>query len=208
MNKAILATSLLCAATWVSACFPFGLDSAGANSASTAAAPEELPPGFYLGGEFVELGPFDPQDSSIDPIRACEEVPEEVFEAVGLVAYPESRVDVGDATTCSIALQGSEEPLSGSITGSFATFERLREESIILDENPSQRVSGIVAHQDRLDADRACHISAETSRGHLAIVIEDFSRSTDEKILCSMATQTFESIYFQLRGTTKDADQL
>lgn len=205
MNKALLATSLLCAAAGVTACSPLGLDTAGADRADAATASEELPPGFYLGGEFVELGPFDPQDSSIDPIRACEEIPEEVFEAAGL------RQDLGgqevyfEMTSCSFSIDspGYDDALATIVSGTTTTDE-LISKSHYSKIAPDSEIPGLVQFELPDDENRACRTSIDTSRGLFHVVIDDFTQGLSRKELCDKSVFIHTNLYQSLRGEQND----
>lgn len=210
MNRSKIALALvLCLACSLNAC---SLAVAGkadsamttTTSSSSQTSDDELPPGFYLGGEFVELGPFDPTDPELEPIRACEEIPEEVLAKAGLAGPPSAHVDIADSTGCTLQVSEVDTNVVATITSGTAATQALVNDGRLLNPAPSELIDGLVAHQFELDEGRSCQATTDTSRGHLAIVVDDFSQSTSEEALCFQAVEFFESLIFLLRGNNHD----
>ncbi|AWB81577.1 hypothetical protein C3B44_03715 [Corynebacterium yudongzhengii] len=177
------------------------------NAAESAGEtePQELPPGFYLSGEFVELTKLDPDDKDLEPIRACEEIPPEVFEEAGIEPITGEQSNNFGMTSCGFAfIEDYETNRRITMTGGFNLVSNLVAKSATTDAEASDILPSLVTHQRHDEARTACAASLDTSRELLSVASTDSREMTSDAELCQTATSVAELIYLQLQGETYD----
>ncbi|AIT62259.1 hypothetical protein CDOO_05565 [Corynebacterium doosanense CAU 212 = DSM 45436] len=163
--------------------------------------PADLPPGFFLSGEFVELRPYDVNDPNVKWIKPCTEIPEEVLGGTGLDL--EFSVDDGfaDMWTCSAEVEGLDNwGTSISITTGPTPVSQFVDAGLAVDGISSTLVPQAVAHQIFGGGEALCSVSVDTARGYFSISALDYDETKPFLPKCELAKAQFESIYSQLRG--------
>ncbi|AKK11662.1 DUF3558 family protein [Corynebacterium uterequi] len=173
------------------------------NASYTRVTNTELPPGFYLSGEFVELGPRDPNAPDPEWIDPCNEIPEEILEDIGMKRGTRSGGTSFGMNGCSGPVSkkltdGKEYPVS-RIVQSMTAGPTLNQQFLAHPEFTSddflEDVPGVLV----LRNEEECGLSVDTKRG--LFVVNASSRlgvfSGDE--LCEVATKSFYRLYNELR---------
>ena len=204
------AVAVVAAALALGACAPSSaslIDDNGTAPAAEEGSAEEtveeapLPPGFYLSGEFVELGPRDLNAPEPEWISPCDEIPDEVLEKAGLDSSTKGQGEFAGMTTCSAEPHDPDLFLMWvSITTGPTFLEELMHEE---HRNPDYSISavrGAVVYQPRNGMTDFCAVGVDTDRGFFAVNASVHAEHFSFEQKCEVATAAFETIYFELRG--------
>ncbi|AKK11373.1 DUF3558 domain-containing protein [Corynebacterium uterequi] len=177
---------------------------AGCSDASyTKVTNTDLPPGFYLSGEFVELGPRDPNAPEPEWIDPCNEIPEDILEDIGMKRGTRSGGTIFGVNGCS-------GPVSEKLTNNIEYPTNQIIQGILSGPAPN---SQFLTHSDfasngfledipgviTLKNDEGCGLSTDTERGLFVIYIDDIGENLTGDEACEIATKSFYRLYNQLR---------
>ncbi|WP_158268649.1 DUF3558 family protein [Corynebacterium yudongzhengii] len=206
MNRLIATIVATVVGSLVAACGLTGASVPGPAAQDTTDStdetqPQELPPGFYLSGEFVELTEFDPEDPGLEPIRACEEITPEAFHEMGLELVTGEQLDSFGMTGCGVRpIDSSGSRAMISLTAGPSQVDGLVDRSAHHEWSPTPLLEDFVLLQYEHDIDSACAVSTDTSRGLLSVTYNDYSSNRSNEELCGAVIDVTEAIYQQLRG--------
>lgn len=204
------AVAVVAAALALGACAPSSaslIDDKGTAPATEEGSAEEtveeapLPPGFYLSGEFVELGPRDLNAPEPEWISPCDEIPDEVLEKAGLDSSRTKQGDFAGMTTCVAEPHDPNLfPLSVGITTGPTFLEELIHEENRNPDYSSSAVPGAVLYEPRDGTRDFCAIGVDTDRGFFAVNASVHAQQFSFEQKCEVATVAIETIYLELRG--------
>lgn len=171
------------------------------GSAEETVEEAPLPPGFYLSGEFVELGSRDLNAPEPEWISPCDEIPDEVLEKAGLDSSTKGQGDFAGMTTCVAEPHDPDLYLMwvGIIAGPTIVEDLLNEGDRKVDYS-SITVPGAVAYQPRDGMEGFCAVAVDTDRGFFAVNASVHAEHFSFEQKCEVATQTLDTIYLELRG--------
>ncbi|WP_144412312.1 DUF3558 domain-containing protein [Corynebacterium uterequi] len=177
---------------------------AGCSDASyTRVTNTELPPGFYLSGEFVKLGPRDPNAPDPEWIDPCNEIPEEILEDIGMKRGTRSG-------GTSFGMNGCTGPVNKRLTNGVEYPLYKVDQGITAGPTPIQQ---FLAHPDLHSSDylddvpdvlvlknqEECDLTMDTERGLFAVSVGVSRGVMGSDEACEIATKSFYRIYNQLR---------
>lgn len=168
---------------------------------SEESVPADLPPGFFLSGEFVELRPYDVNDPTVEWIKPCTEIPEEVLGGTGLNL--EFSVDDGfaDMWTCSADIEDfAHWGSSISITTGPTPVSQFVDAGLVVEGVESEILPQATIHRIFGGDDTVCAASLDTSRGYFSVSAMNFEEQMPIESKCGLAISQIDSIYTDLRG--------
>lgn len=172
-------------------------ETTAAEAAATTEA--ELPPGFYLGEEFIEIGEFDPEH--VELIDLCAEIPDEVLLEAGMVKDQDSVRKNSDSINC--FLEPSDEKFSTNIfllaSDSF-TQQSLKESNYIIPTDLQSSTPNSFLYHLGSDKDFSCNASVSTTSGLISLGVQNHFNKEEQKVLCDNALKIFDHLYLELRG--------
>lgn len=173
---------------------------------TTVSAPVELPPGFFLSGEFVELGPYDPSDPAVEWIKPCTEIPADVLGGTGLDLKFSADDGFADMWTCSAKVEDLDYwGTTISITTGPTPVKQFVDAGLAVNGAKSERIPQAVVHEIFGSTGDTCAASLETTRGYFSVSAMNFDYSIPLLDRCSLAVSQLENLYQLLRGKN-DAD--
>lgn len=206
MNRLIAIIVVAVAGSLVAACGLTGTSVIGQAAQDTTDStdetqPQEHPAGFYLSGEFVELTEFDPEDPGLESIRACEEIPQEIFDELG---FGPGRSEQGEGfgmTGCTFEVVNDPEPRSlVTFIGGPSRVQDLLDESVPNQWNDVSSIPGLITHQHPMEVGESCAASVDTSRGLFSVTWTEMMRDVPDEEMCRKALDIAETIITKLRG--------
>lgn len=166
---------------------------------SEESVPADLPPGFFLSGEFVELRPYDVNDPTVEWIKPCTEIPEEVLGGTGLNLEFSKDDQIGEMTACDAEVDSPEFYGTGIVISTGPTLtQQFRDEGTLQPET-SREIPELVSHELVASYSEACSASVDTDRGLFSVTAMQSDPTSSLSDLCKLAVSQFESIYHDLR---------
>lgn len=174
---------------------------ADSTPAAQEAIVETLPPGFFLSGEFVELGPHDPNDPNIEWIRPCTEIPDAILAGTGLDLEFTVDHDFAGMTSCAAPYMDDELGYTTVfITGGPTPISQYIELGRSVEVPVERRLEEILVHRMSDRELPSCAASVDTNRGLFMVAVDNHNPAVTLDHKCPLALSQFESIYFMLRG--------
>ncbi|WP_169466611.1 DUF3558 family protein [Corynebacterium maris] len=199
MGKRILsAIAAITTAALLSSCAPATSQAPETDTDVAATTQTELPPGFYLGEEFIEIGEFNP--NKVELIDLCEEIPDEVLLEAGMINNGTGGIEGSESIICTLRAQ--EKTLSKgdfSLISDALTKQVFQDNDLIIEPRLTKTVPGSFFYAFPSD-NASCFIATETSQGLISVVYDNPFTGAPQEDLCHPALKALESIYFQLRG--------
>ncbi|AKK11372.1 DUF3558 domain-containing protein [Corynebacterium uterequi] len=173
---------------------------AGCSDASyTTVTNTDLPPGFYLSGEFVELGPRDPNAPEPEWIDPCNEIPEDIGMKRGTRAGGKIFGMNGCSGPVSKKLTNNVEypiyEIDQGLTAGPTFNEQIISQQEVDSVNFLDDVPGVVVRK----RERDCHLSIDTERGFFSVGVRGAKGGIGGDEACEIATKSFYRLYNQLR---------
>ena len=200
VGKRILsAIAAITTAALLSSCAPATSQAPETDADVAATTQAELPPGFYLGEEFIEIGEFNP--NKVELIDLCEEIPDEVLLEAGISPPETDSSEFHRSIICSPAASDPEDEygIFGLVSDPL-TKKEIREEGYIIEDHPDAAVPEAFLYHTGLDQEFACWAGVATNHGLISIAYDNPFLKTTQEERCSRALTAFDSIYIQLRG--------
>lgn len=162
--------------------------------------PADLPPGFFLSGEFVELRPYDVNDPNVEWIKPCTEITEGVLGGTGLDLEFSVDDQIGEMTGCVANIESSENwGATIMITTGPTPVSQFIDAGLVETSVKSESVPQVVVHRIFGADDSVCAASVDTSRGYFSVSMMDFDETRPFLPKCELAVDQFETIYQLLR---------
>lgn len=197
MGKRILsAIAAITTAALLSSCAPATSQAPETDADVASTTQAELPPGFYLGEEFIEIGEFNP--NKVELIDLCEEIPDEVLLEAGMINTGSDSRFNPESIICIHEEDGKEKGLFGLISDRVSK-ENLASENLVRNTSSNSFLQEAFLYSFPSD-EASCFAAVETSRGLVSVVYDNPFVDTSQEKLCDRALEALEAIYIQLRG--------
>ena len=200
VGKRILsAIAAITTAALLSSCAPATSQAPETDADVASTTQAELPPGFYLGEEFIEIGEFNP--NKVELIDLCEEIPDEVLLEAGISPPETDSSEFHRSIICSPKAADPEDEYGtfGLITDSL-TKEVVRNEGYMINANVNSVVPEVFLYHTGADKNFSCSASIPTHKSLMTVTYKNMFTELEQEKLCDQALEALESIYIQLRG--------
>ncbi|WP_146183507.1 hypothetical protein [Corynebacterium yudongzhengii] len=162
--------------------------------------PQEHPAGFYLSGEFVKLTEFDPNDPSLEPIRACEEIPQEVFDEIGLGPITVEQKDSFGMTGCAGRLTHKlGESMGWNLVSGPTLLREISDDPKTFIHHSKPSALGSQTLQKDLEQGVSCTSSVDTERTLFSVSVNDYTGMTSDEN-CAVPQLTSSTRFTKLFG--------
>ena len=200
VGKRILsAIAAITTAALLSSCTPATSQAPETDADVASTTQAELPPGFYLGEEFIEIGEFNP--NKVELIDLCEEIPDEVLLEAGMVKNSGSSRQNRNSINCFLEPSISDFSADTFLLASDSfTESELDSAGYLIAAEVSEKIPTAFLYHLGSDENFACNAAVSTTKSLMSVSLEDYSSDVSQEHLCNQALNTLETIYVELRG--------